>query len=101
MDMMMLIFRTSLKTRVQDILRTAGIHAYTEIPETVGAGQTGPAEGISYYPGINSVILVAVEPPQRDQVATAIKVWCDETIQRSGWVKPAIRVFAWPCNQLV
>ncbi|NGZ10996.1 MAG: hypothetical protein CV088_16705 [Nitrospira sp. LK70] len=100
MDMLMIVFRASLQVRVHEILRSCGVLAFTEIPETVGTGQSGPAEGISYYPGTNSVILVALEPAQRDQVATAIKEWCAETLKHSVWVKPAIRVFAWPCAQL-
>lgn len=101
MDMMMIVFRQSLQVRVHEILRSCDVHAYTEIPETVGTGQSGPAEGISFYPGSNNVILVALESAQRDQVAGAIKTWCDETLQRSGWVKPAVRVFTWPCAQPV
>jgi hypothetical protein len=100
MDMLMIVFRTSLKERVHELLRTCEVMAYTEIPETIGTGQSGPAEGISFYPGVNSVILVSLEPSQRDKVADAVKAWCAETLQHTGWVKPAIRVFSWPCTQL-
>ncbi|BFU89434.1 MAG: hypothetical protein NTAFB01_06210 [Nitrospira sp.] len=100
MDMLMIVFRASLQVRVHEILRSCDVLAFTEIPETVGTGQSGPAEGISFYPGTNRVIMVALEPAQRDKVATAIKEWCDETLKRSGWVKPAIRVFSWPCTLL-
>lgn len=100
MDMLMIVFRASLQVRVHEILRSCDVLAFTEIPETVGTGQSGPAEGISFYPGTNSVILVALEPAQRDKVTTAIKEWCAETLKHSGWVKPAIRVFSWPCAQL-
>lgn len=101
MDMVMIVFRNSLKVRVHDILRTCDVLAFTEIPETIGTGQSGPVEGISFYPGSNSVILVSLEPAQRDKVAGAVKTWCAETLEHSGWVKPAIRIFAWPCAQLV
>lgn len=100
MDMLMVVFRASLQVRVHEIFRSCGVLAFTEIPETVGTGQSGPAEGILFYPGSNSVILVALEPAQRDKVAAAINEWCAETLKRSGWVKPAIRVFSWPCSQL-
>lgn len=100
MDMLMVVFRASLQVRVHEIFRSCGVLAFTEIPETVGTGQSGPAEGISFYPGSNSVILVALEPAQRDKVAAAIKEWCAETLKHSRWVKPAIRVFSWPCSQL-
>jgi hypothetical protein len=99
MDMLLIVFRTSLKERVHDLLRACGVMAYTEFPETVGTGQSGSTEGISFYAGGNSVILVSLEPALRDKVAGAVKAWCAEA-QHSGWVKPAIRVFSWPCTQL-
>ncbi len=49
MDMLMLVFRTSLKERVHELLRVSGVKAYTEIPETVGMGQSGSTEGGSFY----------------------------------------------------
>ena len=99
MDMLMIVFRTSLKERVHELLRTCGVMAYTEFPETVGTGQSGSTEGISFYAGGNSVILVSLEAAQRDKVASAVMAWCAEA-KHSGWVKPAIRVFSWPCTQL-
>jgi hypothetical protein len=99
MEMLMIVFRAVLKERVHELLRACGVMAYTEIPETVGTGQSGSTEGISFYAGGNSIILVSLEPAQRDLVAGAVKAWLAEA-QRSGWIKPAIRVFAWPCTQL-
>jgi hypothetical protein len=100
MDMLMIVFRSSLKERVHEILRSSGVMAYTEFPETSGTGQSGSTEGGSFYAGRNSVILVSLESVQRDKVAGAVKSWCAEA-QHSGWVKPAIRVFSWPCTQLI
>jgi hypothetical protein len=99
MDMLMIVFRTSLKERVHELLRACGVMAYTEFPETAGTGQSGSTEGSSFSAGGNSVILVSLEPVQRDKVASAVKAWCAEA-KHSGWVKPAIRVFSWPCTQL-
>ena len=45
MDMLMIVFRTSLKVRVHELLRTCEVMAYTEILEAVGTGHSGPAEG--------------------------------------------------------
>jgi len=100
MDMLMIVFRTSLKERVQKLLQTCGVKAYTEIPQTVGTGLSGSAEGISFSAGGNNVILVSLEPAQRDKVAAAITGWYAEA-QQAGWSKPAIRIFSWPCTQLV
>ena len=100
MDMLMIAFRTALKERVHELLQKCEVTAYTEFPETIGKGQSGSTEGMSFYAGGNSVILVSLEPAQRDKVADAVKAWCAEA-KRSGWVKPAIRVFCWPCTQLI
>jgi hypothetical protein len=100
MDMLMIVFRTALKERVHELLRTSGVIAYTEFPETIGLGQSGSTEGSSFYAGGNSVILVSLEPVQRDKVAGAVKDWRAEA-QHSGWVKPTIRIFSWPCTQLI
>ena len=81
MDMLMIAFRTSLRERVHEILRTCGVTAYTEIPQTIGTGESGSTEGISFYAGGNSVILVSLESTQLD--------------------KPAVRIFCWPCTQLI
>jgi hypothetical protein len=100
MDMLMIAFRTSLKERVHEILGTCGVTAYTEFPGAIGTGQSGSTEGISFYAGGNSVILVSLETAQREKVGDAVKAWCAEA-KHSGWVKPAVRVFCWPCTQLV
>ena len=100
MDMVMLVFRTTLKERVDELLKKCGVKAYTEIPETAGVGSSGSTEGGSFYAGGNSVILASLEPEQRDKVAGAVTAWRAEA-QQAGWVKPTIRVFSWPCTQLI
>ena len=100
MEMLMIVFRTALKERVYELFRTAGVTAYSEIPWTIGTGQSGTTEGAAFSSGGNSVILVSLEPTQHDKVADAIKAWIVEA-QHAGWDKPAIRVFSWPCTQLI
>ena len=46
MDILMIVFRISMKERLHELLRTCDLMAYTEIPEAVGTGQSRPAEGI-------------------------------------------------------
>ncbi len=101
MTMLMLVFRSSLKERVHVLLEECDVRAYTEMPETIGAGQSGPAEGVSFYPGVNSVIMVAVDDIHADRVEAAVKAWCDEVLQRPGSLKPSLRIFSWPCRQLI
>lgn len=99
MDMLMIVFRSALKERVHELLQVSGVSAYTEIPETIGMGESGSTEGMSFYAGGNHVILVSLEPVQRDKIADAVTAWHAEALH-AGWVKPAIRIFSWPCTQL-
>jgi hypothetical protein len=101
MNMLMLVLRSSLKERVHALLEQCDVRAYTEVPETTGAGQTGPVEGVSFYPGVNSVILVAMDDVTAERVERTVKAWCDEVTQRPGGRKPAIRMFTWACRQLI
>lgn len=97
----MIVFRSSLKERVDELLREAEVYAFTEIPETVGLGESGPAEGSSIWPAVNSVIMVALSDDHADRVCGAIKAYVDGIEQHEGWVRPAIRVYAWPCSAIV
>jgi hypothetical protein len=101
MQMLMLAFRSSLKERVHELLHGCDVNAFTEVNETVGYGQTGPAEGSAVYPGTNAVILVALDDDHITRVTKVVKAWCEEAAKHPGWQKPSIRVFAWPCLQIV
>lgn len=101
MHMVMLVFRSSLKERVHELLHHCDVKAFTEVNETVGYGQTGPAEGLAFYPGTNSVILVVLDEEHAARVTAAVRAWCAETVNHPGRQKPSIRVFTWPCSQIV
>jgi len=100
MQMLMLVFRSSLKERVHELLHRCAVHAFTEVNETVGYGQTGPAEGLAFSPGTNSVILVALDDPAWSCVRDAVQSWYKENASHPGWVKPSIRMFTWPCSEV-
>ena len=51
---------------------------FTEVNETVGYGQTGPAKGLAFHPGTNSVILVALDQEHVAQVTKLVKAWYEE-----------------------
>lgn len=101
MHMTMLVFRSSLKERVHELLHQCEIHAFTEVNETVGYGQTGPAEGLAFYPGTNSVILVALDDTSLARVTQAVKAWCQKPADNPAWQKPSVRLFSWTCDQVV
>lgn len=98
--MVMIVFRSSLRGRVEELLRDCDVRQFTEISETVGQGQSGPAEGALFYPGTNTIVLVALEDEQVEKVAQAVRAWCRQVEDHPGWQRPSIRVFAFPCTQL-
>lgn len=77
------------------------MNAFTEVNESMGYGQTGPAEGLVFYPGTNSVVLAALDDEHQARVVAAVRGWCEESAKHTGWKEPSIRVFAWPCAQIV
>ena len=101
MKMLMVVFRTSLRERVHNLLHQCDVRAFTEVNETVGYGQTGPAEGLAFYPGTNSVILVALNQDHAERVTQSVKAWYEEAARHSSWEKPALRVFSWSTEQIV
>ena len=101
MNMLMLAFRSSLKERVHVLLEQCDVRAYTEMPETTGAGQTGPADGVSFYPGVNNVIMVAVDDAHAERVERAVQAWRDDGRQRRGGRRPCSTGFSWPWRRRV
>ena len=101
MQMLMLVFRTSLKERVHELLHRCDVNAFTEVNETVGYGQSGPAEGLAFYPGTNTVIMIALDSDHAARVTKAVRTWCGEAVKHPGWEKPALRVFTWQTEQIV
>jgi hypothetical protein len=101
MQMLMIVFRSSLKERVHELLHRCDVKAFTEVNETVGYGQTGPAEGLAFYPGTNTVIIVGLDCDHAGRVTRAVTSWHGETAKHPGWEKPAIRLFSWPAEQIL
>lgn len=101
MQMLMVVFRSSLKERVHELLHQCDVKAFTEVNETIGFGQTGPAEGFAFHPGSNSVILVALDDDHLSRVSSAVRAWCEDAARHPGWQKPSIRLFMWQCQQIV
>lgn len=101
MKMLMIVFRSSLKDRVENLLQRCDVNAYTEIQETMGLGETGLAEGSSIWPGVNTVVMVALPDDHAERVGNEVRALVEEGSRNKHLAKPPIRVFAWPCAQLV
>lgn len=101
MQMIMLVFRSSLTERVHELLHQCEVHAFTEVNETTGFGQTGAATGLQFSEGTNSVILVALDDVAVTRITQATKAWCQKPDDNPAWQKPSVRLFSWPCDHVV
>ena len=57
---LMLVFRSSMTSDIQEVLRECHLEAYTLIPNATGKGETGNVVGSFFYPVSNSVILAVL-----------------------------------------
>jgi len=57
----MVIVDDDHKEELEACLVDAGLHAYTEIPETFGMGITGPHLGSRAFPGTSAIIFSILE----------------------------------------
>ena len=98
MHMLMVVFRASLKERVYELLDRCHVKAFTEVNETVGYGQTGPAEGLAFLPRHEFGHLRCFDPDHARESSAPSSNGMRRR-QSSRWEKPALRVFSWPAEQ--
>jgi hypothetical protein len=100
MQMLMIVFRSSLKERVHQLLRECDVQAFTEINDALGQGQTGAAEGEFFNADTNSMIFAALDDAHTARIAQTVQAWYQRAAEHPGWQKPALRVFAMSCSQI-
>lgn len=82
--------------RCQSTLTSAGVHAYTEIPGVLGAGESGVKLGTRAFPGTTTLILIVLEGAKADALVSAMRTDCE-----SGGDADETRVFAVPAERLL
>ena len=93
MKMLMVLVPSDCLADVQEVIDKHEIHAYTEIPNVLGAGKSGRKLGTRAFPGTTSMLLAVVGAAEADRLVAAVREYsersqcCDE-----------IRMFAVPAE---
>ena len=101
MQMLLIVFRSSLEDDVLRALEGAGVEAFTVLPQALGVGETGRALHSFPWPGFNSVILAALGERQALGLIERLGALRDRSVGRQGSASTALRVFVLPCVQAV
>ncbi len=70
--------------RLRDVLESHGVHAYTEIPDVLGAGVTGRHFGSRAWPGASHVLLAVVDDGKAGEVLDAVEAFVKECLPDQG-----------------
>jgi hypothetical protein len=98
MQMVLLVFRDSLESDIQNLLQELEIVSFTQAPKVLGTGETGRAFDSFEWPGCNSMILSAMEENQAERVVERFRTFRDGLKHRQNGSKIPLRVFTFPCE---
>ena len=76
MKLLMALIDAACKEELEVVLRRAGVTGYTEIPNAVGMGTSGPRLGSAAFPKTSAVVLAFVEEADVERVGAAIHAQC-------------------------
>ena len=98
---LMIVFRASMASDLEKVLRESGIAAYTLINNAEGKGATGNVIGSFFYPGTNSIIFAILPSDQVDQTVAALKSFHSTRLQATHGQPIPFKLFSFPCNELI
>ena len=98
---LMIVFRSSMTSDLEKVLRESGIVAYTLINNAEGKGVTGNVIGSFFYPGTNSIIFAMLPSNQVDQTITTLKAFHSTRLQAGHGQPIPFKLFSFPCEQLI
>jgi hypothetical protein len=101
MEMLVVVFRSSMTPDVLDTLSALGVDAYTDLPRVRGVGSSGAALDAFPWPASNSIILAALESDQAKAVVDGLARFRDAAASRQRGAHVPLRVFTLPCVQVL
>ena len=93
MKLLMIIVHDSKREELEVFLRRQGVAHYSEVPEILGMGSTGPRLGSGAYPGKSALILTLIDQSTLDRLQASMDTFCKTCGEE-------IRMFAWEVTQL-
>ena len=101
MQMIAVVFRQSLETDILAVLRTCQVRSFTDIAAVLGLGETGAALDTFAQPGVNSIVLAALDDAEVARVAAALRAFRDGALARRHGARVPLHVFVLPCEQVL
>jgi Nitrogen regulatory protein P-II len=80
--LLMLIIDGSHKEQLEAFLNRAGVVGYTEVPQTVGVGASGPRLGSRAFPKTSAIIFTILSADALDRLTADIKAYCADCGER-------------------
>lgn len=95
MKMVFIAYNSAIDEEVMEALGRAGISNYTKWTQVLGRGEkSGPHLNSEVWPGVNSVLAIAVDDEKKDKLLFGIK------ILRQNLGKEGIKAFVLPVEEI-
>jgi hypothetical protein len=101
MKMIFVIFRRSLHQDIGRLLKGFDIKDLKEAPTIFDMRDAGHEFDSFHWSGFNSMIVAAMGEDLAEQVVRELKAFRDHLAQLQGDANIPMRVFSFPCDQLV
>ena len=82
MKLLLVVVEGSHKEEVETLLQKARASGYTEIPNALGVGMTGPRLGSRAFPKTSAVIFSALEDDALARLREEIRTYCQSCGER-------------------
>ena len=82
MKLLLVVVEDSHKEEIETLLQKAGASGYTEIPNALGVGMTGPRLGSRAFPKTSAVIFSALEDDALARLREEIRTYCQSCGER-------------------
>ena len=98
MKMIFIVYNAAISEEVMEALQEIGVENYTKWDRVLGKGPiSGPHFDSDIWPGVNSMLAIAVEDEKKDKIMTKIKeLKSKESIAREG-----IGAFVLPLEEMI
>lgn len=98
MKLVLLVYNVAISEEVMETLQKIGIKNYTKWDRVLGKGPiSGPHFDSDIWPGVNSMLAIAVEDEKKDKIMAKVKeLKSKESIAREG-----IGAFVLPLEEMI
>jgi len=96
MKMVMIICPQDRQNDVRELITEHGVHAYTEIRNVIGEGETGKKLGTDIWPEKSVLVFTVVSKEKTDSLLKALKD-CEERL----FPGEGVRAFVLPIEQVI